>query len=43
MQKYKNTKNTLVPAMSTKKQNRAKHKKAKTFKIIKKGTCTPPS
>ena len=45
MQKYKkynNTKNTWVPAISTKTQKRAKHKKSKNCKTAKnrrKGPC----
>ena len=45
MQKYKkynNTKNTWVPAISTKMQKRAKHKKSKNCKTAKnrrKGPC----
>ena len=40
--KYNNTKNTWVPAISTKTQKRAKHKKSKNCKTAKnrrKGPC----
>ena len=38
---YRNTKNTWVPAMSTKKKKRAKHKKSKNYKKITEKALAP--